>query len=234
MQRQLRQRVSSQASFAGFVHKVLLCRALVSRALVSRALVSRVCGGEFSKQINKSGPREILRSLPGPSLFVRVCWLPDAAPPRRPGQQQLRHSAPASNKPHLAAKSTPVWLAIWRTWAGFANSQHRYAAFATPKNICAHSSLLPHWAAAQTDANLSAHLHRLPTPPPYLRPMRLLHGRVRRCWVPDEAVPSQGRRYWVANDDAAWPGAAFLQITARTNPCSRHLWGTLARAVASI
>ena len=37
---------------------------------------------------------------------------------------------------------------------------------------------------------------------------------------PDEAV--------------AWPGAAFLQITARANPCSRHLWGTLARAVASI
>ena len=36
------------------------------------------------------------------------------------------------------------------------------------------------------------------------------------------------------NEAAAWPGAAFLQITARTNPCSRHLWGTLARAVASI
>ena len=215
-------------------------------------------------------------SLPGPSLFLRACWLPDAAasssverqalpdgatsssaerqalpdgsPPRRPGQQQLRHSAPASNKPHLAAKSTPVWLAIWHIWAGFANSQHREATFATPKNICAHSSLLPHWAAAQTLANLSAHLHRLPTPPPYLRPMRLLHGRVRgyqmgnkavawlsfRCWVLDDAVSSQGRRYWVANDDAAWPGAAFLQITARTNPCSRHLWGTLARAVASI
>ena len=33
---------------------------------------------------------------------------------------------------------------------------------------------------------------------------------------------------------AAWLGAAFLQITARANPCSRHLWGTLARAVASI
>ena len=29
----------------------------------------------------------------------------------------------ASNKPHLAEKSTPLWLAIWRTWAGFANSQ---------------------------------------------------------------------------------------------------------------
>ena len=54
------------------------------------------------------------------------------------------HGAPASNKPHPAEKSTPVWLAIWRTWAGFANSQHRYAAFATPDNICAHSSLLQH------------------------------------------------------------------------------------------
>ena len=30
---------------------------------------------------------------------------------------------PASNKPHSAEKSTPVWLAIWCTWAGFANSQ---------------------------------------------------------------------------------------------------------------
>ena len=47
----------------------------------------------------------------------------------------FRHGAPASNKPHPAEKSTPVWLAIWRTWAGFANSQHRDAAFATPNNI---------------------------------------------------------------------------------------------------
>ena len=39
----------------------------------------------------------------------------------------LRCSAPASNKPHPAEKSTPVWLAIWRTWAGFANSQLRRA-----------------------------------------------------------------------------------------------------------
>ena len=31
--------------------------------------------------------------------------------------------APAGNKPHLAEKRTPVWLAIWHTWAGFANSQ---------------------------------------------------------------------------------------------------------------
>ena len=61
-----------------------------------------------------------------------------AAPPRRPGQQ-LRYGAPASNKPHLAEKSTPVWLAIWRTWAGFANSQLRCATFrSTYEHICAH------------------------------------------------------------------------------------------------
>ena len=86
----------------------------------------------------------------------------------------LRRPRPATNL--IRQRSTPVWLAIWRIWAGFANSQHRDAAFATPNNICAHSFLLPHWAAAQTDANLSAHLHRLPTPPPYLRRMRLSPG----------------------------------------------------------
>ena len=36
---------------------------------------------------------------------------------------------PASNKPHPAERSTPVWLAIWHTWAGFANSQHQDATF---------------------------------------------------------------------------------------------------------
>ena len=46
-----------------------------------------------------------------------------------PRQQQLRYGALASNKPHPAEKSTPVWLAIWRTWAGFATSQQLRAAF---------------------------------------------------------------------------------------------------------
>ena len=41
---------------------------------------------------------------------------------RRPGQQ-LCLGATASNKPYSAERSTPVWLTIWRTWAGFANSQ---------------------------------------------------------------------------------------------------------------
>ena len=200
------------------------------------------------KQLRSGGPASCVFPMVHRSSTSAISLFPMAPPASNIFQIALRHGAPASNKPHLTEKSTPVWLAIWRTWAGFANSQHRNAAFATPNNICAHSSLLPHWAAAQTDANLSAHLHRLPTPPPYLRRMRLLHGPVRRYWVLDEAVASQrrmywmanaaaacpGRRYWVANDDAAWPGAAFLQITARTNPCSRYLWGTLARAVASI
>ena len=39
------------------------------------------------------------------------------------------------------------------------------------------SPLLLRRAAAQTLANLSAHLHRLPTPPLYLRQMRLMHGQ---------------------------------------------------------
>ena len=95
----------------------------------------------------------------------------------------LHIGALAGNKPHRAEKSTPVWLAIWHTWAGFANSQYRDAANPTPKNICSHFTLLPPWTAAQTDANLSAHLHRLPTPPPYLRRMRLSPGRGRRCRV---------------------------------------------------
>ena len=124
-----------------------------------------------------------------PAALPRL-HLSAVAPPRRPGQHlrlsapasnifpmALRHGAPASNKPHPSEKSTPVWLAIWRTWAGFANSQHRDAAFATPDNICAHSSLLQTLSSCSDIANLSAHLHRLPTPPPYLRRMRLSRGR---------------------------------------------------------
>ena len=134
-------------------------------------------------------PMALRRSAPGRQ------YLPDGSPPQRP--------RPATNL--IRRRRSSVWLAIWRTWAGFANSQHRDAALAIPNNICAHSSLLPHWAAAQTDANLSTHLHRLPTPPPYLRQMRLSPGRVRGCWVLDETFASQGRRCWVANDAASCP-----------------------------
>ena len=94
-------------------------------------------------------------------------------------QQQLsHHGAPDSNKPHPAEKSTPVWLVIWCTWAGFANSQSSpMLPHCLPCRVSRGAANLSPWiASAQTDTNLSAHLHRLPTPPPYLRRMRLSPG----------------------------------------------------------
>ena len=154
----------------------------------------------------------------------------------------LRHGAqasssasapPASNKPHSAERSTPVWLAIWRTWAGFANSQLWRATFCSIYLYrCAHSHCC-HIGRCSDRANLSTHQHRLPTPPPYLRRMRLspglgasirwmmrmspgrgagirwmmrlLPGCMRGCWVLDDAVASQGRKCWMANDAAGCP-----------------------------
>ena len=92
-------------------------------------------------------------ALPGLLRWLPGWLLPDGVLQQRPSQQQLCHgapasnnsvrvppassifpialrcSAPASNKPHSAEKSTPVCLAIWRIWAGFANSQLLSAAF---------------------------------------------------------------------------------------------------------
>ncbi len=122
----------------------------------------------------------------------------------------LRHGAPASHKPHSAEKSTPVWLALWRIWAGFANSQLRCAAFLSPYlYICAYPRYCHLGTAAQTDANLSAHLHRLPTPPPYLRRMRLSPGWGRRYRELDEAIASQGCRRWMTNAAA---GCSLLVV----------------------
>ena len=49
--------------------------------------------------------------------------------PHRLPLRSIPCSASTSNKPHQAEKSTPVWLAIWRIWAGFANSQLLRATF---------------------------------------------------------------------------------------------------------
>ena len=147
----------------------------------------------------------------------------------RPGQQ-IHHGAPcqrllqgasASNKPHPAEKSTPVWLAIWLIWAEFADSQllpdaaplSSMQGLSRSGNSSAQTSASLHPPAAlrlrvlpftrgmvahglcgrvpdsagnacsvncccSDIANLSAHLHRLPTPPPHLRRMRLSPGRV--------------------------------------------------------
>ena len=156
--------------------------------------------------------------LPDGSSLQRPCR--QSSVPTVPCLQQLRRSAPASNKPHPAEKSTPVWLAIWRTWAGFANSQLRDAAFATPDNICAHSSLL------QTLSCCSDRRKSFGPSAPI--------AYATSVSPPNEAVAWPGRRCWVLGEVAAWPGAAFLQITARANPRSRHLWGTFACSVASI
>ena len=87
-------------------------------------------------------------------------------------------SAPASNKPHPAEKSTPVWLAIWRTWAGFANSQLRRAALrCTYSYICTHPRYCRlEQLLRQTQifrpifTDCLRHLR-------IIRQMRLLHGR---------------------------------------------------------
>ena len=80
--------------------------------------------------------------------------------------------------------------------------------------------------------NLSAHLHRLPTPPPYLRQMRLLHGRVRRCWVLDDAVAKQGRRCWVANNAAGCPWHSSCKSPRTLQKCKLLITRQLAfRAV---
>ena len=49
----------------------------------------------------------------------------------------------ASSKPHSAEKRTPVWLAIWRIWAGFANSQLWRATFRSTYLYMCPSALLP-------------------------------------------------------------------------------------------
>ena len=57
--------------------------------------------------------------------------------------QAIRHGTPASNKPNSAEKSTAVWLAIWRIWAGFANSQLWRATFRSTYLYICPSALLP-------------------------------------------------------------------------------------------
>ena len=68
-------------------------------------------------------------------------------------------------------------------------------------------------------ANLSAHLHRLPTPPPYLRRMRLSPGRMRGCWMLDDVVSKQGRRCWVAKDAAGCPWHSSCKSPSTLQKC---------------
>ena len=190
--------------------------------------------GALANKSTTVHPASVSSKAPRPaaSCSVASCSVASSS------QQQLsHHGAPASNKPHPAEKSTPAWLAIWCTWAGFANSQlisdaaalssmqglprsgnssaqtsaslHppatlRLRVLPFTRGMVAHGlcgrvpdsagNLSPWIASAQTDTNLSAHLHRLPTPPPYLRRMRLSPGRVHRYWVPEVAAVWLGMR----------------------------------------
>ena len=163
--------------------------------LCKNAIAGLLLLAVFASCFRHSAPASSSATAPLPAASSRWLFaaapLPVAAMPRRSLQQHLCHGAPASNKPHPAEKRTPVRLAIWRTWAGFANSQLRRANFSAliyiyaSLYICVHPHCCHLEAAAQTDANLSAHLHRLPTPPPYLRRMRLSPGRGADigCWM---------------------------------------------------
>ena len=81
---------------------------------------------KFKRKFEKTG---VVRELRNRKTFVKPSVARRDQLKKAIYVQQLRHGVPASNKPHPAEKSTPVWLAIWRTWAGFANSQLRRAAF---------------------------------------------------------------------------------------------------------
>ena len=92
----------------------------------------------YSKQHLPDGA--LLRLCLSSGALPRLCLSP-GDPPRRPGQ----------HKPHLAEKSTPVWLAIWCTWAGFANSQLWRATFSSTYLYMCPSTFLPNMTAARTE-----------------------------------------------------------------------------------
>ena len=62
-------------------------------------------------------------SLPIGPLLATCSSAPRLLLPINALAGNLHIGAPASGGPHLGEKSAPVWLAIWHTWAGFANSQ---------------------------------------------------------------------------------------------------------------
>ena len=161
-----------------------------------------------SVQLCHGAPASI--STTAPPLCSRSATAPRPAAScsvASPSQQQLsHHGASASNKPHPAKKSTPVWLAIWHIWAGFANSQLRCAIFQSNYSCKCPSPLLPPWSCCSDR---------------------------RKSFGPSAPI-AYASSVSPPNEAVAWPWAQFQQITAHTNPCSRHLWGTLACAVASI
>ena len=85
----------------------------------------QLCHGSASLQSLRHGvPASISASAPLPATSSR--WR-SATAPLPAVSLPLRRPRPATNL--IWQRSTPVWLAIWRTWTGFANSQLRCANF---------------------------------------------------------------------------------------------------------
>ena len=68
----------------------------------------------FRKAINRSGSGEILRSLPGPSLFVCACWLPDAGASSSVERQALPDGVPLHCSGRLSSVPTVPCLQLLR------------------------------------------------------------------------------------------------------------------------
>ncbi len=138
---------------------------------------------------------------------------------------------PASNKPHPAERSTPVWLAIWHTWAGFANSQLRHALFPASINIYASIPIAATYGRCsdrRKSFGPSAPIAYATSASP---PNEAAAWPVRSCRMGDKAVAWPVCRCWVPDTTATWLGVPFLQFIAHTNPSSRQLQGTLACAM---
>ena len=159
----------------------LLCQIAIAGLLLLPAVFASCPCQQLLPAASATAPRPAASSrwcsatAPLPAASSR--WLfaaaprPVAAMPRRSLQQHLCHGAPASYKPHPAEKSTTVRLAIWRIWAGFANSQLRCANF---------SALIYIYASIPIAATLESLLRQTkifrPICPDCLRHLRISAG----------------------------------------------------------
>ena len=134
-----------------------------------------------------------MASLVGAILFLLPITLPifhsPGCYPMLPHCLPWRVSRGAATFPHrLPLRSIPP--------PRFACGSSHSRGHGRPRSVRKSSRL--RWKCLSMDcrysdiANLSAHLHRLPTPPPYLRQMRLLPGRGAgvRCWM--RLLPAKG------------------------------------------
>ena len=100
--------------------------------LVGSRCLFRRCAASSSSATAPSANIFFPIALPGSSISATV--QPLATVPPLATARPLATTSPLVAAPRPATnlirqRSTPVWLAIWRTWTGFANSQLRCANF---------------------------------------------------------------------------------------------------------